>query len=628
MSNKQIQIRIKKQEALALLKQNRLEEAKVIFQKICRRAKRDPECWYMLGAINGRQGNHQKAVEYCKNAVKLDPTNIPALYNLAIGLRDTNRLEDSVKAFQKILKLRTGYRDTESSLGHILVTLGRFDEAESVFQSILELKQDDPEFYAVYASAMQSMGRHEAALKAYKKALALHHPEAHLIHDNMGSVLCLQGDQNASLAAYQAALELAPHDKRILANILLTLHYNPDITQQELLAQHREWASRAQLVLENRWLNNHDASPDRRLRIGIVSADLRRHSVAYFLEPVLETLNRKRISVWCYSTGERPDDVTERLRMLSDGWHDIRDLEDSKAAQRIVDDRIDILIDLNGHTAGSRLSLFALKPAPLQMSWIGYPDTTGLATIDYRITDRLCDPAGSEAGHVEKLLRLPHCFLCYRGPSEAPDVLPLPSIRNQYITFGSFNNLAKINTQVVDLWSTLLSKLPEAHLFLKNISFTDNHVRDRYLQMFIDRGINTDRLDLTGFIKSPGGHLGAYGYVDIALDTFPYNGTTTTCEAMWMGVPTITITGNTHASRVGHSLLNAAGHPEWVAHTPEQYLELALQLTSNQKKLANIRAGLRSSMQASRLCDAAAFSRNFETAMRTAWRDWCAARTA
>ena len=627
MLNKPVQIQIRKQEANALLKQNRLEEAKAIYEKICKRVKRDPECWYMLGAINGRLGNYQKAVEYCSTAVKLDPANIPALYNLAIGLRDTNRLLESIKSFRRIIKLQPGYRDTESSLGHVLISLGRFEEAESVFQSALKLKQDDPEFYAAYGSAMQEMGRYEAALEAYKKALALHHREAHLVYDNMGHVLCLQGDHKGSLAAYEAALQLAPHDRRILSNVLLTLHYIPEITQQELLAQHRQWAIRAGVTMDSRWRGSHDADPDRRLRIGFVSSDLRRHSVTYFLEPVLAALNREHIGIWCYSAGQRPDRVTERLRLLSDGWHDIHDLKDNTVARRIVDDRIDILIDLNGHTAGSRLGVFTLKPAPLQMSWIGYPDTTGLPTIDYRITDGLSDPVGSEAGYVERLVRLPDCFLCYRGPDKAPDVSPLPALRNQYVTFGSFNNLAKINAQVIDLWISLLLRQPDAHLFLKNISFTDNHTRDRYLQMFLDRGIHADRIDLIGFIKSPSGHLGAYEHVDIALDTFPYNGTTTTCEAMWMGVPTITLTGKTHASRVGSSLLSAAGHPEWIAHTPEDYLDLAMELASDPEKLSTIRSGLRSSVQSSRLCDAAAFAFNFETVLRAAWREWCATRT-
>jgi predicted O-linked N-acetylglucosamine transferase (SPINDLY family) len=305
-------------------------------------------------------------------------------------------------------------------------------------------------------------------------------------------------------------------------------------------------------------------------------------------------------------------------------WRDIARTSDEAAETLIRTDQIDILIDLAGHTAGNRLALFARKPAPIQMTYLGYPDTTGLPAIDYRITDAVADPPDiADALHAETLLRLPPPFLCYQSPRHAPPVGELPAVAAGYVTFGSFNALPKI-VPAIPLWSRILREIPTSRLLLKNAGLKDAGTCARIQQKFAEHGITADRLDLLASVTTTREHLALYNRIDLALDTFPYHGTTTTCESLWMGVPTVTLAGAVHVSRVGVSILRAIGLPELVAETPEQFARIAVQLASDQPRLAAMRSSLRQQMTASPLMDAVGFARKIEEACRTVWKRWCA----
>jgi len=322
--------------------------------------------------------------------------------------------------------------------------------------------------------------------------------------------------------------------------------------------------------------------------------------------------------------------VSDRLRQLAGRWVNVCELSDDQLSRAIKEDAVDILVDLAGHTAGNRLLVFAAGAAPIQMTYLGYPNTTGIPPelMRYRITDAQADPAGpADSMDTEELLRLPHTFLCYRSPAECPDPAPPPFAKNGFITFGSFNNLAKVNSFVMHLWSHMLQAIPRSRIMLKAKSFADVQVRDRIIREFAARGIVADRIALVRPDPAYVDHLRHYGDIDIALDPHPYNGTTTTCEAMWMGVPVITLTGDVHRSRVGVSLLSNVGLAEFIAATPDEYVRVAERLSANPSRLSQLRAELRQIMRGSALMQALPFTRALEAAYRFAWQRWLSEQT-
>lgn len=614
MSSDDILLRSKLKLGKKLLESKRFDEARTVYEQICAKRKNDADSWLTLGVINGLLQRHDEAVACCAKVVELTPQHAGAWYNLGIALRNTGQTEQASAALGKALALNPKHESAATSLGHILVALHRYDEAEEVFRSVLAYQSGNAEFYAVYGSAMQTMGRLEAAKKAYRKAIELHHPQTADIHENMAAALCLQGNFQESIEVSEAVLKMQPENARVYSGLLLTLQYLAEQSPESLLERHRHWPGNAlhpsSLLPACASLK---ARPER-LRIGYVSSDLRKHSVAYFVEPLLTHHDAARFEVTCYFSHKDADATTARLKRLAHHWRNVADLDDQQLLRMVDADGIDILVDLNGHTSGTRLTVFARRAAPVQVSFIGYPDTTGVAEIDYRLSDAIADPLGAERLCTESLVRLPGCFLCYRPPENAPDVAPVPCVKNGFATFGSFNNLAKVNPKVVALWAKLLRAIPDSRLVMKNPSLTDKSTRERYQALFADAGISGERLDLLGYIADDGGHLGAYGRIDIALDTFPYNGTTTTCEALWMGVPVISLRGDRHSARVGASLLTAVGSSEWIADTPEQYLQIAQSLVQDQPRLVQLRSGLREQMRISCLCSAQAYVKAVESA--------------
>ena len=490
-------------------------------------------------------------------------------------------------AYRRALALQPGVATTHISLGSVLLKQGQLSAAEAEIRSAIEF---DP------ANA--------------------------IAYNNLGNALKEQGKLDDAITAYRQALELDAGIPEIRSNLLLSLNNHPGYDAETVFREHRIWAEQyARDLPAPAQPGPNRPDPDRRLRIGYVSPDFRAHSVAYFAEALLEAHDRTAMHVVCYCNAIRRDDTTARLRGLADDWHDITGMGDEAVADRIRGDRIDILVDLAGHTANNRLMVFARKPAPVQVSYIGYCNTTGIPAMDYRITDALADPEGQDALYTEELVRLPRCFLCYTPPEAGPGVEPLPAARAGQVTFGSFNHLSKVTSEVIEVWSRILAAVPNARLLLKSKSPNDGTTRRRFVEMFVANGIAEDRVSVIGPIPSSAGHLSVYGTVDIALDPFPYNGTTTTCEALWMGVPVITLAGRAHAGRVGASLLAAVGLDELVAHTPKEYVALATGLAGDLDRLAALRAGLRPRMATSPLCDKADYARAVDISTRGAMRE-------
>jgi protein O-GlcNAc transferase len=439
----------------------------------------------------------------------------------------------------------------------------------------------------------------------------------------LGSALKSLGLLDEAIEEFREAIRIKPEYKDAHNNLVFAVQFHPDYeagaVREEIARCNARHAQPPGNLIRP---HGNDRNPDRRLRIGYVSADFRNHSVSQFLLPLFEKHDHSQCEVFCFSDVLKQDGMTVRLRARVDHWQSICGWTDDRVADRIRDQKIDILVDLSGRTAGNRLGVFGRKPAPVQVSYLGYPGTTGLKTIDYRMTDAIADPADEVPG--DRVFRLPVCNWCFGAPENAPEVGPLPAESAGSITFGTFNNFAKVLPGVMDLWARILNAVPSSRLIIKSRGVNERSVRERVHRFFTARGVDENRVELRGRDVSAAAHLAGYNEIDIALDTFPYHGTTTTCEALWMGVPVVTLAGNAHFSRVGVSLLTNLGHPEWVADSADRYFEIAAGLAKDLPRLTELRKSLRERMAASSLMDAARFARDMEAAYREMWREWCA----
>lgn len=665
-------------EALALAVQHhqagRLQEAEAIYQQILRVQPEHPDCLHLLGVIAQQVGRHDVAVGYITRAIALNPeaaeyhnnigeayraqgrtseaeahyqralalkpdyadarNNLGLLlqshgrredaiahYRLGLCLQNQGKGEDAIAHYQQALRLNPSFADAHCNIGVVLTEWGRLEEAIAHYRKALALKPTFAEAHNNLGSALKDQVKLDEAMTCLRQALALK-PDYAEAYNNLGIVLRDQGKLKEAIRSYQQALAVRPDDARIHSNLLLSMCYLA-LDGEAIAQEHRKWNERhvlprAELIKAH--ANTRD--PERRLRVGYVSADFRSHSVSFFLEPLLAAHDHANVEVFCYSNGIGADATTERLRARADVWRNIAGSSDDDVAEIIRADGVDILVDLSGHTAGNRLLVFARKPAPVQVSYLGYPKTTGVLTIDYLLTDRFMVPPGSPEWFSENLIRLPGCCFCYAPPVDAPPVAPLPADTNGYVTFASFNNLAKVNPAVVRLWADILRSMPDSRLLLKDRILADLTQRTRYLDLFKKCGIAPQRLDLLPRVPTYD-HLATYGRVDIGLDPFPYGGHTTTCQALWMGVPVVTLAGTMACSRYGVSLLSNLELGDLIATTPEAYVQKAVMLANDRKRLAALRAELRPRMAASVLCDAKAFAQGVEQAYRSMWRKWC-----
>ena len=607
--------------AKTLASAGRLAEAAELAAGVCRKEPGNAEAWFMHGTLLGNAGRLQEAADCLRQTVKLQPGNALGHFNLGNTLAALGNLEDAVAAYETAQRLAPGQAEIARALARIEVKRGRPAKAVDQFRRYLKAHPGDADALGNLGACYFHLGELGAAATSYREALKRRLEPGWL--DGLGATLCRQSKISEALEAHRQAIRLRPTETRYRSNQLLTLNYLPNISAQEVLKEHEFWRQLGPGTPDRKRNFTNTPDPGRRLRIGYVSPDFRTHSVAYFLEPLFGNHDAAQVETYAYACSPRLDETTERLRAEAHHWRDLTCLDDQSAFARIQDDAIDILVDLSGHTAGNRLPLFRMKPAPVQITWLGYPATTGLDAMDYRLTDGIADPPGHEAYYSEELIRVPGCFLCYMPPPQAPPVAPAPATSAGHVTFGSFNNQAKINEEVIALWSRLLHSVSNSRLLLKNPSLSDPATADYCRTRFAEHAIEAERLELIGLATTTEAHLDTYRRVDIALDTFPYNGTTTTCEALWMGVPVITHEGHIHAGRVGASLLNAVGLNDLVGCDPDDYLAKAAALAENPARFTELRQSLRDTMSDSLLCDGATFARKIEVAYRDVWKTWC-----
>jgi predicted O-linked N-acetylglucosamine transferase (SPINDLY family) len=530
-------------------------------------------------------------------------------------------LEGAAACCRQALALRPDFAEAHNNLGNVFRAQGRLDEALACYRRTLELKPDYAEGHFNLGIALQDQGKLDEAIVCYRRALDLR-PNYAEVQNNLGNAFRDQANLDEAIVHYRRALELKPDYSRAHSNLLYTLSFHAGCVAVDILQEGRRWNQRhaeplAGLIAPH-W---NDRNPDRRLRVGYISPDFRDHCQAFFTVPLFSAHDHRQFEIFYYADVAAPDHVTARLQTDADRWRNIVRLDPQQVAQRIRQDQIDILVDLTMHMAGSHLLVFARRPAPVQVCWLAYPGTTGLSAIDYRLTDVHLDPPGlNDRYYTEESIRLPDSFWCYDPLRREPAVSPLPASDKRCVTFGCLNNFCKINAAVLKLWAQVLRSVGQSRLMLLA---AEGSARRHTQDLLEQEGVAPDRVVFVSR-RPRSEYLQLYQHIDIGLDTFPYNGHTTSLDSFWMGVPVVTLVGQTVAGRGGLCQLMNLGLPELVAETPEQFVQVAVQLAGDLPRLRELRAGLRDRLERSPLMDAPRFARNVETAYRRMWRRWCA----
>ena len=544
----------------------------------------------------------------------------------AVGtaLLQQGRNEEALAPLQKAAELSYGDAQPHNNLGNTLLKLDRLSEAEASYRRALELGPDFIEAHYNLGNTLQRLGRLLEAEVCYRHALELNSGLSEAYYQ-LGNTLMKLARPVEAEASFLRALEIKPDYIDAQSNLLFVYNFLPNQPPTKMLDAARYYGELVARRAKPFKVWNNIPDPARCLRVGLSSGDLRQHPVGNFLESVLAALVEsasERMEFFAYPNQLRTDAVTERIKACCRGWHSAVGLSDATLAQRVYDDGIDILIDLSGHTDCKRLSMFAWKPAPIQTAWLGYFATTGVAAMDYLIADPWTLPETEEVYFTEKIWRLPETRLCFTPPDTDMEAATLPALANGYITFGCFNNLAKINDDVVALWARVLASVPGSRIFMKAAQLNEAAARHSTAERFAAHGIGADRMILEGY-EPRAKYLASYQQVDITLDPFPFTGATTSAESLWMGVPVLTLAGERFLARQGVGLLMNAGLPEWIATDADDYVALAVSHAGDLPRLAILRGKLRQQVLASPIFDAKHFARHFETALRGMWQKWC-----
>ncbi|MBK9188155.1 MAG: hypothetical protein IPM33_04285 [Phycisphaerales bacterium] len=585
-------VRTKVEQARSLLLAGKAEQARLLGVRLLKSDTADPHVADLMAQIFIHLRQSEQALHYARRATELAPGDLGFMHNLGVTL----------------------------------LTLQRADEAAAILGAILEKDPRQGSSRLAYLSALLQQRQHARIIQVCEEGRRLH-PGNPVFEGVRASALLSQGLADESYEALRSMLAHNAQEPGLRNTLAQTSNYVPGLTPAQIFAEHKAYGD----LLERMWpatrrTFTNPRDPEKRLRVGILSPDLRTHSVAFFIEPFVQGHDRAGFELIAYQTNRTEDAVTVRLRKGFGAWHDCSALGDEALIGRLLADKLDVLIELSGHMQAHRLPVMHMRAAPVQATYIGYPNTTGVRAMDARFVDSITDPAGeADACASERLVRLDPCFLCYRPPADAPK--PAMPRGDGPVTFGSFNALQKINPPLVHLWARVLQAVPGSVLLLKSWNLADRGSWAEFTRRFTDAGIDETRLQLCEPIAGIAEHLAAYSRVDVALDTFPYHGTTTTCEALWMGVPVVTLAGDRHASRVGASLLHAAGLPDLVAKDEEAYVHIATSLAGHATRRAHLRATLRDDLRAGPLCDEASYCRRLESALRGLWRQWCQTQT-
>jgi predicted O-linked N-acetylglucosamine transferase (SPINDLY family) len=613
------------------------------------------ETHYNLANSLRAVGKPEEALAAYQHALSLRPNHLHSLNNLGTTLRSLGRLDESINAYRKAIGIAPDYFEAHNNLGNALKDKGDISGAIESFKQALKLQPKRIQISELLAKTLISIDRRAEAVEVFRQAAAaapdsaqannglglmllineqydeaiavfeqaiIMKPDDYAAHNNLAHVLQLEGEVAKAIAHYERALALHPAQNVIASNRLMALHLLPEYDAHALLAEHRKWDERFAQPLKGQ-IKPHvnDRSPSRKLKVGYVSCDLRDHVAGWNMLNVIENHDRREFEIYCYSSVERNDGVTQRLKAHVDGWRSILNANDEQAAEIIRNDGIDILVDLSLHSAGNRLLVFARKPSPVQVTYLGYAGTTGLEAIGYRLSDPYLDPPDGEVNcYSEKTIRLPDCYWCYQPAGPTPEVSESPAKKNGYVTFGCLSNFAKVSAAAMGLWRQILESVPSSKLLL---FMPSKSVGEKLQRRLKQEGFDVDRLEFVERQRFER-YMATYHRIDIVLEPFPYGGAITTCDSLWMGAPAVSLCGRTAVGRGGLSVLSNVGLPELVARSPEEYLKIATELANDLPRLMELRSTLRKRMLRSPLCDGKTFTRNLEAAYRQMWEQWCA----
>jgi protein O-GlcNAc transferase len=609
-----------------LEKLNRLQQAEHAYRWAIQINPELPQPHNNLSNLLLRRGDLPQAFAEAQRALDLQPKYAEALCNRANILEALNRLDEAIADFEQTIHLRPEIVEAHAGLVRLLARQRRYDQAIEVCRQAIRRWPDMAAPYVELGVIFQNKNDPQAALEQYIQALQ-HQPNLALVHNYAGMCFISLGFADRAIPFFRQAVQFQPDSPQFHSDLIYASLLDPDQSPQMIAQEQREWNRRhAKPLVKFIRPHENNRSPDRLLRIGYLSPNFYRHVVGWSILPLLEQHNRDQFQVVCYSTGKNSDNLTQRLRQFSTQWRDLAAVSDQRAADIIRHDKIDILVDLALHTIGNRLPLLARKPVPIQVAYLGSLGGTGLETIDYLFSDRFIDPPDSDTSvYSEQIVRLPDCYWVFR-PDDAiaapGDPGPPPALGNGFVTFGSLNNFCKVSAPTIHLWARLLAAVPRSRLLLH--AFASDYL-EFVRQRFSQAGVAPDRLEFVGF-QGHADYLKTFGRIDIALDPFPYNGGVTTCNCLWMGVPTVSLLGRGAPGRAGYSILTNVGLPELVASDHEQYLQIAKGLAGDLARVGELRRSLRQRMLDSPLTDPQRFTHGVESAYRQMWRTWCQSR--
>lgn len=564
-----------------LMNQEKFDEALAIYQRVLELKPDSAEAYLNIGVILGKQKRYGAMLESCAQALRINPDYAEAHYNRGYAYIEQELFDEALPCYRRALEIKPDYVEA-------LISLGRTLTLQGAFEYLVE-------------------GQLDGAMACYQRAHEI--------------VLRQQYDKSVQQGGHRALGVNPSHQDMLWLNTLFCLNYHPDKSAEEIYRVYQEYDAQRGEPLRPTW-RRHDnvRDPQRRLRVGYASPDFRQHASAFFLEPLLAHHNKDELEVYAYAELDKGDAMTGRYKGYADHWIETRGMSDEALAERIRSDGIDILVDMAGHTGGNRLLVFARKPAPVSLTWLGYGYTTGLTAIDYFLTDEVTVPDGCEGLFAEQPWRLKTPGYVYRPPASVGEVASLPALDRGYVTFGTLSRSIRINQHTVRVWAELLKAVPGSHLVINSANFKNPVMQERMAARFAEHGIDRERLEI-GFHSPPWDVLRG---IDIGLDCFPHNSGTTLFETLYMGVPYVTLASRPSVGRLGGSILHSIGHPEWIAHSEQEYIAKAAQLAGDTGRLASLRAGLRGEMERSPLLDEAGFARKVEAAYREMWKIWCA----
>ncbi len=639
--------------AVAAHKQGNLSSAESQYGRLLDILPDNPDLLHLLGLVYHQQGRLDRACSCLDRAAQLQGTSSLFYYDLGSAqfhsgqltaalhsleractlqgfpeahflsgeiYRRLGRLPDALRQYQRAISLKPDFPQALNNLGAACMQLGAFQKAADAFGKVVALMPERSDSLHNLGLALIQAKRHDEAIACFRKLIQLA-PDTPSGFVNLGKELMLQGFLQEAQQHFRKAISLDDTTTAAHDNLLISMGYDPEVTPTGLSQLHTRWGTRHNSK-QTYVHDSHDFAPEKKLKLGFVSPDFYHHPVALFLLPVLTNLDKAQTTAIAYSDTSPTDEVTSALRAHLDEWHEVGSDSHESLAERMYRDKIDILFDLTGHLAGNRLETIAYRPAPLQMSWIGYPHDTGLTAIDCRVTDPVCDPPGTPE---QNIVRLPQTFCCFSPPPGAPDPGPVPSQRNRVITFGSFHNIARLNDRVLALWARVLQELPESRLLIYRTSLTGS-AQKRIRASLSGHDIGSSRVVFQNRL-SGGSYLPAYNEVDICLDTFPWSGHTTACESLWMGVPVITLQGERSAGRMVASVLTNLDLPECIARTEDDFVHQAIDLAGNRSLLRRLRSSLRERMKHSPVCDGPRFALSFQKMLRERWEKTCHVHT-